>query len=546
MNDELKYIDKLVSSKLAGHAIETTGNSWLAISRIAFWRNFLIFNFARFNVYYAALILLLGVSGVFYFITPSNSLQQSNLINNTYYQPRTTDNTQQYQLVSNNNSLNLTKRQNINTLTNTNNSTVNNNSIADDNTDFTSRIKTSKSSTNRVKRKSNVVQSKSSSSIKEYVSNDIETNKSASIKNANINNQFSSKSDVSESTLNKIKRKNTIALNDDNSSENSNLIANSFSKTANNSFSETSYYGKRLSRLNMIGVDNISSDNNLFSNVLQAFPIDSVDYYLPVNERSNWMLEVYLSPLYANNMASSGNSELSSYLNKKRDIEKPVLSFTTGMNIIYQGRNNLIFQTGVAYSQLGEFISRKDITEIINGSYPLYPDGGFFNVDTIQFYNIDSLLQGIEYIETVYDSAWVDDNTIVNTSDTTIYKGANNRNKYSYFEIPVMIGYSLPYGQFNLQLKAGIITSIFINANGNKLNMANEKEIVSLGFDSPKYRQVNYSFVSGFDLSYQLSSKLDFTTGFYYRRNLFNIFEQYPYSQKHYAGEFHLGIKYHL
>ncbi len=556
---DLNYIDKLVNSKLAGHAIETTGNSWLAISRIAFWRNFLIFSFTRFNVYYAALILLLSVSSILYLIpTNNNNTQQSNFIN-SYYQPRKFANTQNDQLATDNYSLKSNEPQNSQSISNndlqsrvekqkTSHSSKNNNLSNPNNFKSNSsdsyRIANDKIANNNTVKsitKSTTYKKNSTKDTKE----DNATNKIINTNSSNIKNQLSEKANINNDISDKQIAKNDIISNENLTSINKDIAINTFSKATENIFNERINYGKKLSPLSLIKTDNLSFDER-HNNNLQVFSIDSVDYYLPIDERNNWMLEFYLSPLYTNNIANSGNSELTSYLGKKQEIEKPVLSFTTGMNIIYQGRNNLIFQTGVSYSQLGEFISREDINEITHNSYPLHPQGGFFNIDTIQFYNIDSLLQGIEYIETVYDSAWVDDNTIINTSDTTLYKGANNRNKYSYFEIPVMVGYSLPYGQFNLQLKAGIITSIFINANGNKLNIANEKEFVNLGFDSPQYRQVNYSFVSGFDLNYQLSSRFDLSTGIYYRRNLFNIYDKYPYSQKYYAGEFHLGIKYHF
>ena len=528
---DLNYIDKLVSSKLAGHAIETTGNSWLAISRIAFWRNFLIFSFTRFNVYYAALILLLSVSSILYLVPENNNTQQTNIIN-TNYQPRKFANTQNNQLAINNSSIEISKQQIISTSQQITN-TVKNNNLSNNNIENSTNIKS---------KKPLIISKNKNIDIK----NEDISNKSI-INNPKSRNHISTKSNINQNASNKQFTKDILILDEKiSSNSNNNITPNYLTNTTDNLFDDNIYYGKKLSQLKMISTDNIGYNGNFSANTIQALPIDSVDYYLPVDERNNWMLEVYLSPLYTNNTSNTSNSELTSYLGKKQEIEKAVLSFTTGMNIIYQGRNNLIFQTGVSYSQLGEFISREDINEIIHSSHPLYPQGGFYNIDTIQFYNIDSLLQGIEYIETVYDSAWVNDNSIVNTSDTTLYKGANNRNKYSYFEIPVMVGYSLPYGQFNLQLKAGIITSIFINANGNKLNLTNEKEIVNLGFDSPQYRQVNYSFVSGFDLNYQLSSRFDLSTGIYYRRNLYTIFENYSYSQKHYAGEFHLGIKYHL
>ena len=117
------------------------------------------------------------------------------------------------------------------------------------------------------------------------------------------------------------------------------------------------------------------------------------------------------------------------FIDEKIKIESPVISFTTGLNLIYQGKHNLLFQTGIAYTESGEKIKRGYIEQIETSTIPVYPDGGFFDIDTIPFINIDSLNQGVHYVDTLFESSWIVDNSTTVVSDTTKYEGTNNRNK---------------------------------------------------------------------------------------------------------------------
>ena len=295
----------------------------------------------------------------------------------------------------------------------------------------------------------------------------------------------------------------------------------------------------------------LSFDEPTFEELLNISPLyrkynDSIDFYTPPSERTSWLLEAYFSPLYTSGLSESINTEMGSYIEDKTKIESPVISFTTGLNVQYQGKNNLLFQTGIAYTELGERIKREDIEQINTYLTPLHPDGGYTDIDTILFINIDSLNQGIHYVDTLFDSNWIVDNTQIETSDTTKFNGANNRNKYSYLEIPIMVGYSFPGPKFDFQIKAGVITGIWLNTNGFKPDPYNSLDLIDINSDSPKFKTVNYSLVAGFNLNYHILERVNITTGIMYRKNLFDIYDSYLYSQKHFATEFHIGIQYQL
>ncbi len=532
MSNDLKYIDDLVSSKLAGHAVESSGNTWAAVSRIAFWRNFLSFSFARFNIYYATLILFVGISGVLFMLFPEMYNSKDALNANNFNNSKILNESSEI-LIANRNETNNIAFKLI----------PNGNVFYSTLIDIQKKIKADSNNDNDKILARNITKTVKNRSRHEKK---VIKNRSAKIIN---NNSVKAKAVVSNSKLSGssvIQSKKDIATYEDMGRSEDMSKPEIFSKSFSTLKERNDFFNiEKLTNIDLITFNGfvLGENSSLLDLKLQS---DSFDYFLPLEERSHWMMEYYISPIYSGNITGSSNAELKSFISEKNKVERPTLSFTSGLNIIYKSNRNFIFQTGIAYSQLGEFISRKDIQDINNYSYPLYPDGGFYNIDTIQFYNIDSLLQGIEYIETLYDSTWIVDNTIINESDTTVYKGVNNRNKYSYIDVPVIVGYSVPYRQFDLQFKAGVITSFMLNARGNKLNPENDKEFISLGSDSPEYRKVNYSFVSGFDLSYHMNERFDLVAGILYRKNLYNIYKTYPYSQKYYASELHLGLKFHL
>ena len=559
MDNNLEHIDKLITGKLQSHAVESTVDSWAVISKKLFWRNFMFFRFDSFNVYYLSAILVSSVWLASYLINPvSENITQSNL--KSFDKPSieySSENTPKPEVTSVEkeieNSELLDNKTSITELSSATTGSENNEEIV---------VNTELSSVSNI---NSTIESSTLKKTSEIITSDrldINTNNLSNVKGASATSK--AKVVIAESEIHYENIDSKISINEKSSAEVS-IPENSINedRLADNSVLEndavesinvtglsseeivlkSELWGK-MNYITPLGFDNSLLYGSNSSGVIKFS--DDIDFYTPPGERTSWALEGYFSPLLTNNITTTNNSEINPYLQKKTSIEKTALSFSTGINLIYHGKHNMLFQTGVAYTELGERIKRNDILDVENYTTPRYPDGGFFNTDTVLFVNIDSLNQGIHYVDTLFETQWVIDNSLINVSDSTIYKGANIRNKYSYIEIPLMIGYNFPGPGFELQFKTGIITGYWIKTNGFKANPDNEMELVDINSDSPKFRKMNYSFAAGVNMNYYLNNRISVSTGLMYRKNLTDTFESYLYNQRHFGTEFRVGIQYHL
>lgn len=580
MADELNYIDKIVRDKVANHAVESSLNNWAHIQRAAFWKNFFTFRVFSVNAYYALAVVLIGLGSLSYFIEPTESLVQFN---------------QNDQLVAETNpSIEL----------NTNTETINPNTpiaqielttkspnIDSKTTDYQINYKAEPNETNAkeivepsdINGKSspdvNIIDQgaeiltedasihkkplEGSSSIPEKeietidkleeapftAQNFSDENKIEPVENATTSEE-ASKIEEQEETLPDVAEivSKEIIIEEEQSVVPS--LEESIT-TENPANLEDAFL--LVDQASLIGDMNYMPQRSLvYSNSMDYDPAyrllysDTFDYYVPPAERYLWRLGVFYAPIYSTPQNYASNPEVVNVIRQKEKIEKPAMTFSTGMSLQYQGRKRIGFQTGVAFTQLGDIFSRGEYLDISTYSYPKYPEGGYNENDTILFFNLDSLLQGVEYIDTIFDPHWVEDHTLIEGADTTKYKGARTHNKFTYIEVPLLFSYNIPGPRLSYTLKLGMAAGFLIQTSGKKLNTENEYEIVDFEYDSPEYRKVNYSVLAGIDINYRFHQRFSFTTGFMYRRNLFDVYENYPYSLKYTSTQITFGIQYYL
>jgi len=535
MDKDLNQIDKLVNGKLQTHAVDSTLDSWAVISRKMTWRNFLYFRLSSVNIYYVSLFLIASIWGSLLYTNAYNtSMSAENYaivetIGDIHSQEIIPSHTNYTESEKSNpeKSNKKNKQSEIGNQKVVSNSNIESNQQAHklNNISLKDVATTGKPEPNVMALAINDNISKQTNNSKNRISESKISNK------LNIDQKITSLASKGQKTQSNISEKNLINTQ----SEITNIVVNSYD------------FGNESSMMfiNPLFMENMNqfSENNINPEFRRK---DTLEFYTPPSERTEWLIEGYFSPLYTSNITESIDPEMVSFLDRKSNIESPVLSFTTGVNILYQGKHNIILQTGVAYTQLGERIKRGDMEQIISSSVPLYPEGGYYDYDTIPFFNIDSLMQGIEYVDTLFESTWINDNSTVLRDDTTKYKGTNTRNKYSYIEIPLIAGYNFPGPGFDLQLKAGLITGFWLNSRGMKANPENSLELIDMNSDSPDYRKINYSLTAGFNVSYPITEKLNLTTGLMYRKSLFDLHDSYLYNQRQKGTELHIGMLYRL
>ncbi len=525
MANDLKYIDELVRKKMASHAVESSVNNYASIQRAAFWRNFLKFRISSFNAYYTGAIVLIGLFslGYFYIDDTPDKLAEAK---------------------ENNALINISKSE-LEEVKTENNSSNLHQPIAENAEQIANKL--------------------SEPLIQSNEETDLQLN-SNEISGNITNNEFLKSdpvttSDISFESVNEKENQLIDEISNLNNEETQSapeipsqaqLINSEIEISAVPVNTPSSGIGMAFNDnkeiMNFTYIDPLFFAANPFEDKAPSLDLnrDSVDYYLPPAIRTRWMIGIDYAQIYSYPDNYLIDADYSEMLTEKNKINKPGITFSTGLSVFYQGRKKIGFQTGLSYTQLGDILSRNEIIDIRDASYPLHPDGGYFNVDSAYIANIDSLLQGIDYGVYVYDSTWIIDNTIVEDYDTSRYAGVQALNRYTYIEVPLMLTYKIRSTRLDYHLKFGVAAGFFIKADGKKLSSDDPREIVDFNSNSPKYRTINYSIIGGADILYRFHKRFSFSTGVLYRRNLLNVYKNHPYGIKYSATQFKIGLYYHL
>jgi len=211
-------------------------------------------------------------------------------------------------------------------------------------------------------------------------------------------------------------------------------------------------------------------------------------------------------------------------------------------------RNNYLIESGFYFTRFFENFkfSESYETVTINNFYNYY-DIINWNVDTIYFLNIDSLLLGdtvwIQYFDSTF-TITQDSNFVTNYNVAKYNSNYNNKNLYTYFEIPIIFGYKFNYQNFNFSLKAGIITSFFISTQGFHISYK-DKYIVSKNTNGD-FAKVFYSSYLSSKIVYNLTPYFGFYVEPFYRFPLSVNRKNNLITNKLYAYGIKFGLQFSL
>ncbi|HIE16434.1 MAG TPA: hypothetical protein EYP69_05875 [Bacteroidales bacterium] len=158
------------------------------------------------------------------------------------------------------------------------------------------------------------------------------------------------------------------------------------------------------------------------------------------------------------------------------------------------------------------------------GAYPVitythYEDGTvttdttwFYQVDTNEVIVRDSVLtsETDTTYETVYDT----------TFQHYFYEYAN---KYTYLQIPFILGYDFVKGKLTYTVSGGIINEIFLNAKGHGISFKDAYEVVDIKKDFP-FIKYNVSYFLGAGIAYKLDNNISVFAECFYQKNVNSIF----------------------
>jgi len=221
---------------------------------------------------------------------------------------------------------------------------------------------------------------------------------------------------------------------------------------------------------------------------------------------SRWSADVYISPLYFSNKFGLVEG-YEGMVNELNAGEKPIPGYSYGAGINYD-LNRIRMSTGISFTQFR------------NKAYYNFPHE---NIDTITDYNItpdnywDVFCVDSFYIAVGPDTTWeyIMDSTFITEYDTTetiTYDTAkwnsiyDNLNSYTYFEIPVAIGYRFVKGRLSYMVRGGVIAGIFLKTKGQTLSAGAVTDYCDLN-DLP-FIKTKFSILLGISASYSVTSRL--------------------------------------
>lgn len=222
----------------------------------------------------------------------------------------------------------------------------------------------------------------------------------------------------------------------------------------------------------------------------------------------------------------SGDSQYQNFIDYREANEERTANTVFGIKFNYHLKN-WVFSTGLNYTTIGEKINYNINETVVD------PEGGYFNVDTLWASIYD---QNGNWVPMIigYDKTWVEE-----------YKNENytieNINTYSYFEIPVLIGYSFHKGNFTVRPSMGVSLGLLFSANG-KLPTINPPEFSELSNESNYLKPVIGNLIFDLSLEYLLNENYGLFIKPFYNKGLNSIYQNYPLSGNYNNAGIKIGV----
>ncbi len=368
-----------------------------------------------------------------------------------------------------------------------------------------------------------------------YYVSDIETTHSKSLSNTNRKIFFREYLNTLEDSLNFIeetsikkeklqKKKEKISIDNNQNKKDADVFDTSYLfrkyKYLLSFFSE-----KEKGRKNI--AENTQKPNQLLTDTLllrkenlqtEGFPSLKTEK----EKQSAWSFGTKFSPVFAveesggsNQSTSNIKSEVNSGIKDIKPDEKPVTSFTGGINVNYQLNERFSIESGLFYlnkrQTADNLIASKD-DEFGNSNYIIYTPNQSIPMQDIG--NANVLKQS--YSRTYYS---LDASYITNAE---------------YIELPLILRYRIINQKLGLDVLSGISTNFLVN--NNSYILSNNAKLWS---DNSDLSPVLYGATLGFGLNYRFYQNFSFNLEPTFKYSFLpenSVFRKYPYSFAVFAG----------
>ncbi len=248
--------------------------------------------------------------------------------------------------------------------------------------------------------------------------------------------------------------------------------------------------------------DTTHNQNKTFEYDTIFIPADTIRYVDTVfmyyddtlQKKIKLQAEVFFSPLLFSDKYSSSNLENEVYGQLYEEAHSPGLSYTFGANMSLAYKN-ILFQTGINYTQFNENFDYKSPTYLsFDTNIYIIPD----TLDT--YYIVEGADTSWFYITEENEYTQID--TIQNQNHSTA------KNTYSYFEFPLVFGYTIDKNSFSIFPKAGFIIGLLQQTKGKTIDLDNYQDISELNdISGTMFTTVPISIYLSLGVQYQLAEK---------------------------------------
>jgi len=258
------------------------------------------------------------------------------------------------------------------------------------------------------------------------------------------------------------------------------------------------------------------------------------------NKTSKWIIGGDFTPLYSyRNITDAGSDNSSDFYNS---VEKPVMTYTGGLNLQYKAIDRLTIQAGVYYTTMGQSFDYMSV--YANSAYDLvdaeYKDR-FINTYSIEN-STGAVSFNSQYVIVDNKSTRVENlsnnKAVADVSDPIYDKlGAEIQQNFQYVEVPFLMRYKLIDKDIDVNILGGLGAN-FLVGNDVFFKYAGNKEVVG---KTEGVNTVNYNSTFGIGIEYpivkSINIRLEPSIKYYLNEiNSNSSVKSHPYSIGIYTG----------
>lgn len=281
------------------------------------------------------------------------------------------------------------------------------------------------------------------------------------------------------------------------------------------------------------------TEQNNIPNLVYISPLAQNAGYNPLS----WAIAAWFSPQMPNISIETNDAETKLFLPYlEAGLQNPY-AYDAGLRIEAHGKNFLV-ETGLNFMQISQKANYSSFDFFVRDSTIWsFWDSSYVEIDTIDSYFqiIGSDTSWFYVTET--NEIFLHDSSSTDITDTIHNEKIHNfANRYKYFEIPLIVGYSFRKGRLNTSLKAGIISSFLWEISGQSMAGQSENDVISLSRDD--FPTVRFDIYSSLEARYSIGSRYFVFGEMFYRQSLSPIFSRnnVNYRFSSYGLKFGTGI----